>query len=158
MSPNEKRALVFLAALFLLGIGVRAVGGRGSRALPTPGQSAALDAQLAAVDSAARVPGRSRTGRSSRKRSTNLQIAPLVVDVDVASEAQLEALPGVGPALARRIVEDRDACGPFGSLDRLKRVRGIGPALAERLRSRVTFSGIPRRYETVFERCPSVSG
>ena len=65
------------------------------------------------------------------------------LDVDVAIAADLEALPGVGPSLAKRIVAERDAHGPFGSLRGLERVRGIGPALSERLRAMVTFSGIP---------------
>jgi competence protein ComEA len=55
---------------------------------------------------------------------------------------ELESLPRIGPALAARIVAERNARGAFGSLDSLEaRVRGIGPALAELLRTRVTFSG-----------------
>jgi competence protein ComEA len=38
-----------------------------------------------------------------------------------------EVLPGIGPALARRIELDRQENGEFGSLERLERVRGIGP-------------------------------
>jgi competence protein ComEA len=65
--------------------------------------------------------------------------APL--DVDRADAATLEQLPGVGPALARRIVADRARGGPFGSVDGLSRVAGIGPRLEARLRPLVTFSG-----------------
>jgi len=67
------------------------------------------------------------------------------IDVDRADVDALDRLPGIGPALARRIVEDRDANGPFGSVDALQRVRGIGPALAARLAPLVTFSGVPRQ-------------
>lgn len=66
------------------------------------------------------------------------------VDADVATAAELEALPRVGPALAARIVADRDRLGPFGSLEALGRVRGVGPALLKILQDRVTFSGTPR--------------
>jgi competence protein ComEA len=66
------------------------------------------------------------------------------VDVDVADSAALEALPGIGPTLAARIVAERGAGGAFGSLAGLEQVRGIGPALARRLAPHVTFSGIPR--------------
>lgn len=68
--------------------------------------------------------------------------APL--DLETASAGQLEGLPRIGPALAQRIVEDRQAHGPFGSLTGLQRVRGIGPAMAELLRGRVTFTGAGR--------------
>lgn len=58
------------------------------------------------------------------------------VDVNAAAPAELETLPGIGPALAARIVaERRDE--PFRSVDDLLRVPGIGPATLERLRSRV---------------------
>jgi DNA uptake protein ComE-like DNA-binding protein len=64
----------------------------------------------------------------------------LLVDLDAASAASIESLPRIGPALARRIVEDRAARGPFGSLEGLDRVRGIGPALRREIGSYVTFS------------------
>ena len=63
------------------------------------------------------------------------------IDVDLATVDELDRLPGIGPALAARIVEERARLGPFGSMDALDQVRGIGPALAERLRTHVTFSG-----------------
>lgn len=48
------------------------------------------------------------------------------LDLNTATAAQLQALPRIGPALAARIVADRDANGPFASLDDLNRVNGIG--------------------------------
>lgn len=61
---------------------------------------------------------------------------PTVLDVNRAGIRELEALPGVGPALARRIVEER-AIRPFSSVDDLARVRGIGPATIARLRGAI---------------------
>ncbi len=55
------------------------------------------------------------------------------LDVNAATEAELQRLPGVGPALARRIVEAR-AAKPFASADDLRRVRGIGAKTLENLR------------------------
>ena len=49
------------------------------------------------------------------------------IDLNCADAAALELLPGVGPALARRIVEHRAAAGPFRSIDALDAVRGVGP-------------------------------
>lgn len=62
---------------------------------------------------------------------------PVPLDLNRATEGALQELPGVGPALARRIVEAR-AKAPFRSVEDLARVRGIGPATVERLRGRVT--------------------
>lgn len=56
------------------------------------------------------------------------------VNLNTASIAQLEALPGIGPALARRILEFRERNGGFQSVDQLKHVPGIGDKLLSRLR------------------------
>ena len=60
------------------------------------------------------------------------------LNLNAASAAELDALPGIGPVLAQRIVEDREANGPYASVDDLERVRGIGPSLLEKLRPLVT--------------------
>ena len=67
------------------------------------------------------------------------------IDLDVAPAEEIERLPRVGPALARRIVTNRDSLGPFGSLSGLRRVKGLGSATIERLEHLVTFSGQTRR-------------
>jgi competence protein ComEA len=63
---------------------------------------------------------------------------PDVVDVNRATAAELESLPGVGPATALAIVAERDGNGPFIDVDDLDRVPGIGPAKIETLRELVT--------------------
>ena len=55
------------------------------------------------------------------------------IDLNRAQPGDLELLPGVGPRLARRIVEHRNAHGPFRSSDELLQVHGIGPRTLERL-------------------------
>ena len=60
------------------------------------------------------------------------------VDLNTADEAALDALPGVGPATAKRIVDDRGKNGPFKSVDDLMRVPGIGPKKVDALRDLVT--------------------
>lgn len=64
------------------------------------------------------------------------------VDVNTASAAELEALPGIGAAKAAAIVEERQV-RPFASIEDLDRVRGIGPALVAELRPHVTVSPAP---------------
>jgi competence protein ComEA len=58
------------------------------------------------------------------------------VDVNAADLAGLQSLPGIGPAIAERILVTRRE-QPFVSIDDLARVRGIGPATVERLRPHV---------------------
>lgn len=57
------------------------------------------------------------------------------VNLNTASQAELESLPRVGPALAERIIQGR----PYRSLEDLDKVRGIGPALLDQLRPLVSF-------------------
>lgn len=63
--------------------------------------------------------------------------APGPLDLNEATAAELEALPGVGPALAAAIVEDRQRNGPFAAIEDLDRVSGIGPAKLAALRGQV---------------------
>ncbi|GGM56418.1 hypothetical protein GCM10011608_46580 [Micromonospora sonchi] len=60
------------------------------------------------------------------------------VNLNTATSAQLETLPGVGPVLARRIIEHRDQHGGFRSVGDLRQVSGIGDARYEQLKSLVT--------------------
>ena len=61
-----------------------------------------------------------------------------VLNVNRATAVELEGLPGIGPSLARRIVADREARGPFATVEALDRIPGIGPGLVARLRRSVT--------------------
>jgi competence protein ComEA len=61
-----------------------------------------------------------------------------LIDLNTATEAELELLPAIGPALARRIVEFRGAHGGFKSVEELDGVSGIGPAILAKVRPLVT--------------------
>lgn len=82
----------------------------------------------AAATGAAPVPGDGTGGAS----------AGGLVNINVASAAELDALNGIGPVLAERIIEYRETNGSFQSLDELSEVSGIGSALLEQLRDQVT--------------------
>ena len=60
------------------------------------------------------------------------------VDINTASAAELERLPGVGPTLARRITDDRATHGPFVRPEDLQRVKGIGPQTYDAFKDYVT--------------------
>lgn len=167
-TPAERQALLFFAAVAALGVGVNAWrAARGGEAV-VAGSPSELAAQIARVDSAvASSPSREAGRAALKKRNAEkaaakkrtaagpvppaapaiaFRPAPTVspIDLDVAPAAAIESLPRIGPALATRIVANRDSFGAFGSLDGLQRVKGIGPALAKAVRDRVTFSGVPR--------------
>ena len=63
---------------------------------------------------------------------------PSALDVNLATEEDFERLPGIGPVLARRIVEYRKTRGAFQDIDQLRRVKGIGKKTFERIHSLVT--------------------
>lgn len=62
------------------------------------------------------------------------------LDVNRATEQDFDALPGIGPKLAERIMEYRQSVGAFHSLDELRAVKGIGNKKFERIRPLVTVS------------------
>lgn len=82
------------------------------------------------------VPGAPADGGGPAASSGAVGGAP--VDLNRATAADLDGLPGIGPVLAQRIVDYRLQQGPFTSVDQLDDVPGIGPALFTQLKKRVT--------------------
>jgi competence protein ComEA len=72
------------------------------------------------------------TGQASATANSTL------VNLNTATAEQLDTLPGVGPAMAAKIVEYRQKNGPFSAVDELDDVSGIGPSKLEALRDLVT--------------------
>ena len=60
------------------------------------------------------------------------------ISINTADEKALDSLPGIGPAMAKRIVEYRQQQGAFEQLEDLKKVRGLGPAKYEKLKDKIT--------------------
>src|SRR5580700_598627 len=68
------------------------------------------------------------------------------IDINSASSAQLQQVPGIGPATADKILQTRKSYGAFKSVDDLLSVRGIGPKKLERMRKYlVTGHALPRK-------------
>ncbi len=61
-----------------------------------------------------------------------------LLDLNRATDQDFDALPGIGPRLAERILEYRKSVGAFHSLDELRAVKGIGKKKFERIRPLVT--------------------
>jgi competence protein ComEA len=78
-------------------------------------------------------------GLSNAPRSTQVPSRSTLATLDLnrASEQELEALPGIGPVLAERIVEYRQARGTFRDVEQLRKVKGIGKKKFERVRTLV---------------------
>jgi competence ComEA-like helix-hairpin-helix protein len=147
-SRPELRVLLVLAAIFLTGLGVKQWQARFPEtaqwlegfdreevagAAPVSG-----DLSPAAVrkpDSTDGVPPHGETG-AEPARAPVAAARPL--DINRASVAELAQLPGVGPALAQRILDERERRGRFESPDALRRVVGIGPKKLAALRDLVT--------------------
>lgn len=64
--------------------------------------------------------------------------APSLININTATQSELESLPGIGPVLAQRIIEYRQAHGPFTRLEDLLNVPGIGPKTFERIKDLIT--------------------
>ena len=159
-TPGERKALLFLGTVIALGTAARGIAALRSSSPVDAAARNALETQIGAVDSA-RHSKVKRKGKGRRKpsgaehiRSSDFDppsgrddpqpVISAIIDLDVASAAEIETLRGVGPALAARIVADRDSLGPFGSAEELQRVRGIGARLAAKIAPQVTFSLLPR--------------
>ncbi len=148
-TPAERKALLFFSTVLVLGVSTRAYRGLHSRAPADSRAHWALDHQIKAADSAHHANLR-KPKREKKQKMPAKSAGP--VDLDVASEQEIESLRYIGPSLAKRIVADRDSLGPFGSIDGLKRVKGVGSSMVEKLRSAVTFSLVPRPKNEVISR------
>ncbi len=106
----------------------------------------AVAAQLATVDSARSAPRQRATRPQSSRTIPHAARTvrapappPEPVPVNRATAQELERLPGIGPALAKRMLAYRERHGPFRSLEDLLGVPGIGKGTAAKLAASVTF-------------------
>ena len=60
------------------------------------------------------------------------------ININTASAKNLDALPGIGPAMAKRIEEYRSQKGPFTSVEGIKGVKGIGDGVFKKIKDKIT--------------------
>lgn len=109
-----------------------------SAVLAQAGAAAAAGNQERKIPSGSKIEitpdGQLHLGRMSGPQLLTLGLA---LDLNQATAADLDGLPGIGPVLAKRIVDYRQAHGPFKKIDDLEQVSGIGPKKLEKLKPRV---------------------
>jgi competence ComEA-like helix-hairpin-helix protein len=131
LTSDERRALIFVAGLLLLSAAVR-LASLPERVAP-PGEPLDLAAHIAATEQAVAEAERMREPLAPGER----------IDPNSAPAVELARLPRVGPALARRIIEDRERNGPFTWAGELARVPGVGERLVELAAPHLALPGSP---------------
>jgi competence ComEA-like helix-hairpin-helix protein len=153
-SRPQLKLLLLLAAVFLVGLGVREWRAdfpdaaerleRFDHEDPPPPIPPAPRPRAAARWSPARVEAAppARAPQAPRPRVTPplapAPVDPRPLDINHATVEQIARLPGVGPSLARRIVDERDRVGRFDSPDGLRGILGLGRKKLAALREYVT--------------------
>lgn len=97
------------------------------------------EANLDALNLAARLVDGQRILVPARSSAASPTETSGRVNVNRASRAELEGLPGIGPAIAQRILDYRDRNGPFRSFEQFREARLINAPTLERLRELVVF-------------------
>lgn len=130
------RMIGLCACLFFAGTGWRSVQARlPFSPLQVHGQ--VLDWETSSFDST-EAPGADRAPAPNAPKFQKKGTLLGVINPNMATEAQLLSLPGVGPALCARLVAARSE-RPFRNLEDLDRVKGLGPAKLEKLRPHLSF-------------------
>ena len=179
-TPAERKALMFLAGVIVLGASVRVVRAARDDGSATIATRLALSKQLAAVDSArrdeasgaARAPAARRRAKPRARRADDSRAmhdaTPLAICY--VDHSRLKRLPYQPPSISTwptsrtsRRCRESGPCSLVASsmivprtvrsdrIDGFQRVRGVGPSLAAALRERVTFSGTARPSNAVVD-------
>ena len=135
LTPHERRSLARASAILLSAALIRSVLEPAPAAPPLAHMDSVADSLLVAGDSAA----------LERDRRTKPLEVGEVVDLNTASEVELDRLPGVGAAKAREIVADRQRNGPFTAVSDLSRVPGFGVKTVSKIEPFLRVSRVARR-------------
>lgn len=78
-----------------------------------------------------------------------------LIDINVASQDELETINGVGPRKAQAIIEYRAKHGGFKSVDELDQVPGFGAKSIEKMRAQITVTGAGKASSSLAEEAPA---
>jgi len=118
-TPQETKALIFLLSALLLGSGIALYKRTHPQFAPE------LIVEKKEVDPQPRSP----LHQEQRRKK---------IDLNQATSAELQLLPGVGPALSKRIVEYRENHGQFQKIEDIMQVQGIGLKTFQKLQNYIT--------------------
>jgi competence ComEA-like helix-hairpin-helix protein len=141
LTSQERTALIVISLLIAGGAAARQLAARGAMV-------SELQYSAQADDTLSPATGRSlRSTVEKEIAEQERRSAPLGeherIDPNVADAVQIDRLPGVGPALADRIVAHRETNGRFRNLADLSAVAGIGPAILARIAPKLTLADRP---------------
>ena len=144
-APTAKVVVHVVGAVLRPGLYRLRDGSRVADAVARAGGATRL-ADLAGVNLAAPVadgsqivvPASIAGGGASSSVAPSVGVSPAKVSLASATMEQLDALPGIGPVTAQKILDWRLSHGPFRSVEDLDAIPGIGPARVEQLRDLVT--------------------
>ena len=140
-SLPQLRLLILLALALLVGLGVREWRAGFPDAASRLERFDRDESPIPLLGEPPPVPTRPAPARVAPPPAAAPEPAPIKpVDVNRAAVAELAALPGVGPGLAQRIVEERERRGRFDSPEALRYVLGMGPKKLAAIRRFVTVS------------------
>ena len=160
LTREEQTVLLFVAAIFLVGLGVKIRGGipRLPKALVSkesievkiegavnapgwyiiPEGSLVIEAIREAGGALPRANLRGMNLGSSLEDKEEIWIPAEKLNINRASQEQLVYLPGIGPVLAQRIIEYREKNGPFHNLSKLTEIAGIGEVNFAGIKEKIT--------------------
>ena len=64
-----------------------------------------------------------------------------LININTAQETELKSLPGIGPQLAKRIINKRNEIGRFNTIEELTKVKGIGKKMLVKLQPHISTGG-----------------
>lgn len=126
LTATEQRVILFLAATFLIGAGIRLY----QETFPSQQKFdyRSADSTFASLSELLRAGTKEKTTRTDDQ----------LININSATKNELMSLPGIGAVIAERIILFREDEGPFTSIDDLRKVKGVSMKKFQQLKARVT--------------------